>query len=333
VAWRRALAAGVLPLSRRVALVPWTLAHDGRSLFASIYARHGWSGVARVDAPTGQVTRIRRFAKPLTDQADGAFDGRWLVWNEYHSLEDSFADFNTFAWDSRSGAVTQVGGAQRGPDGAFYVSPWREPDVRKGIATWVQGSGRGGVGDVHVYDLAHRRDLVAHAGHPQGSFLVDGPLVVWPESAAPGAFTKMRAFDPASGREVPAPPALRSLRGISGLATNGHALAFPSARFKSLWVAPSLSAAPRPVVTTRGLDTVDNSVQIGGRYVGFGIQPRTFLGDAKLGRYLQLSHGGWTRVDRRSLVLLRATGSKEWGALAPIVFIPLRKLPPIPACG
>src|SRR5262249_5349654 len=84
-AWKRLLAKSVVPLSRRVQLVPWSLAHDGRSLFASIYDRDGWSGVARVDVPTGRVARIRDFAHPHTDQADGAFDGRWLVWNEYHS--------------------------------------------------------------------------------------------------------------------------------------------------------------------------------------------------------------------------------------------------------
>jgi hypothetical protein len=325
------LAAGVLPLSRRVSLVPWSLAHDGRSFFASIYARSGWSGVARVDVPTGRVTHIRAFAHPRTDQADGAFDGRWLVWNEYHSLE-SFDDFTTWAWDSQTGAVTQIGAAQRAPDGTFWVSPWRQPDVRDGVATWVQGSGSGGVTDVHVYDLVHGHDTVAHTGHAQGSFLVAGPLVVWPESPAPGAFTQMRAFDPSTGQAVPPPSALRGLRGISGLTTDGRAIAFPSAKYKSLWIAASLGAAPRLVVAARGANHVDNSVQIGGRYVGFGIQPRTFLADARAGRYVQVSRGGWTRIDGRSLVLVHAVASKQWGTPAPLAFVPLRKLPAMPAC-
>src|SRR4051812_18251949 len=151
-AWRRTLATHVLPLSQRVSLVPWTLAHDGRSFFASIYKRGGWSGVARVDVPTGRVTHIRAFAHPMTDQADGAFDGHWLVWNEYHSLRD-FNDFTTWAWDSRSGRLDRIGAATRSPDGTFWPSPWRQPDVRVGLATWVQGSGAGDVRDVHVYDL------------------------------------------------------------------------------------------------------------------------------------------------------------------------------------
>jgi hypothetical protein len=50
-AWRRVLSTGVLPMSRRVALVPWSLAHDGRSSFASIYKPGGSMG----DAWTGHV--------------------------------------------------------------------------------------------------------------------------------------------------------------------------------------------------------------------------------------------------------------------------------------
>jgi hypothetical protein len=322
----------VLPLSRRVSLVPWTLAHDGRALFGSIYAS-GWSGVARVDTRSGALKHIRRFEHPASDQADGSFDGRWLVWNEYRSL-DNFNDFTTWAWESRSGRVQQIGGATRNPDGSFWESPWRQPDARKGIATWAQGSGPAGVAEVHVYNLAQSRDLVARTGHPQGPFLVDGPLVVWPESPAPNVATAMRAFNPATGGAATPPRALRPLRGVSGLSSNGSAIAYPDGRYKSLWVAPSLRAAPHLVLTARGSNHIDNSVQVGGRgrYVGFGIQPRTFLADAKVGRYLQISRGGWTRIDKLSLVLVRATESKSRNARAQVVFVPLRKLPPIPAC-
>jgi len=88
------------------------------------------------------------------------------------------------------------------------------------------------------------------------------------------------------------------------------------------------------VVATRHLDHVDNSVQVGGRYIGFGIQPRVFVGDTKTRRYIEITpHGGWTRVDARSLLVLYATGAKAFDARAPIAFVPLRDLPPMPACG
>ena len=75
-------------------------------------------------------------------------------------------------------------------------------------------------------------------------------------------------------------------------------------------------------------------MQVGGRYIGFGIQPRVFVGDTKTRRYIEITpHGGWTRVDARSLLVLYATGAKAFDARAPIAFVPLRDLPPMPACG
>jgi hypothetical protein len=75
-------------------------------------------------------------------------------------------------------------------------------------------------------------------------------------------------------------------------------------------------------------------VQIGGRYVGFGIQPRVFIGDLRTRRYVAINgHGGWTRLDSKSLLVLYATGAKALDAVAPISFVPLRDLPPMPACA
>jgi hypothetical protein len=42
--------------------------------------------------------------------------------------------------------------------------------------------------------------------------------------------------------------------------------------------------------------------------------------------------GGWTRIDSKSLLVLYATGSKQLDAVARIAFVPLRDLPPMPAC-
>ena len=231
--WRSALASHVVTLSRRVAVLPIVGAGDGRSFFAELYSP-GFSGVARVDARTSHVTRIRRFPSARDDQADGSFDGRWFVWNEYHSLS-GFDDFTTFAWDSHTGAVTQIGGATPNPAGGFWPSGWRQPDARAGFVTWTQGSGPDGEGDVHVYDLAAGVDRIVRHGHPQGPFFVAGPTVVWPESLAPGAWTRMLAADPRTGAAVATPPALGRLRGISALFTDGRRLAYPSAKFLSLW--------------------------------------------------------------------------------------------------
>src|SRR5438105_6696351 len=105
--WKRVVLGSVVSLSRHTAVLPIVGAGDGRSFFAELYSP-GFSGVVRIDARTSRVTRIRRFPSARDDQGYGSFDGRWLVWNEYHSLSDDFANFTTFAWDSRSGRVTPI---------------------------------------------------------------------------------------------------------------------------------------------------------------------------------------------------------------------------------
>lgn len=331
-AWRRALARHVVRLSRTTSLVPWTLAHDGRSFFATVYSPR-FSGVARIDAGTSGITEIKALPDPSTDQADGAYDGRRLVWNEYHSLT-GFDDFTTWTWDSHSGRVRQIGAATRAPDGEFWPSPWRAPDVRDGIATWAQGAGPNGLTEVHVYDLRTGRESVVRRGHAQGSFLLTGHRVVWPESPAPDAPTRMYVASTSTGRRVPTPRALRAIRGVSGLATDGRRIGYPTASYKELWWAPSLDRSPQRIVAARGFDHVDNSVQVGGRYVGFGIQPRVFVGDTKTRRYMVITRrGGWTRIDATSLLVLYATHSLRRYAAARIAFVPLQDLPPTPACG
>jgi len=330
-AWRRVLARHVVPLSRRVSLTPWTLAHDGRSFFATVYSP-SFSGVARIDVPTGRIARIKAFPDPTNDQADGAFGGRRLVWSEYHGF-DSFDDFTVWSWDSWTGKLQQIGAATRTADGRLWPSPWRQPDVRGGIATWTQGVGPDGQMAVHAFDLRSGRDRVVRVGHALGSFLFTDHVVAWPESRTSGGVTTTRTASAITGKPVRVPRALGALRGVGWLATDGRRIAYPNASFTSLWWAPSLGAKPRRIVAARGYDHIDNSVQIGGRYVGFGIQPRVFLGDTKTRRYVQISaHSGWTRLDARSLVVLYATGSKALDARAPIAFVPLRNLPPLPAC-
>jgi hypothetical protein len=312
--------------------VPWTLAHDGRSFFATVYSPR-FSGVARIDATTGRITKIKRFPDASRDQADGAYDGRRLVWSEYHSLT-GFDDFTTWAWDSRSGGVRQIGAAARAPGGEFWPSPWRAPDVRGGIATWVQGAGPDGLTEVHLYDLRTGRESVVRRGHAQGSFLISGHRVAWPESQARDTPTRMYVVSTSTGRRVPTPQALRALKGVSGLATDGRRIAYPTASYRALWWAPSLDRPPQRIVAAKGYNHVDNSVQIGGAYIGFGIQPRVFVGDTKTRRYVVITgHGGWTRIDATSLLVLYATPSNRPNATARIALVPLRDLPSVPACG
>jgi hypothetical protein len=329
-AWRQAFAGGVVALSRSASIVPLATGRDGRTFFATIYSPT-FSGVGRIDAGTSGVVPIKSFSNPAEDQADGAFDGRWLVWKEYHSLYN-WDDFSVFAWDSRNKTVQQIGAAVPGADGRYWPSSWREPDVGNGVATWEQGAGPDSVGDIHVVQLATGKDRIIRHGHPGGSFFTGRNRIVWPESPRRGALTVFRAADARTGATVAPAPVLRSLRGIGALVTDGKAIAYPSSHFGSLWWAPSFSSTPSQIAIAGYGDTIDNSVQIAGRYVLFGIAPHTYLADTTRRRYVEISAGGWGRLDTRSLVFLPPSTKKAHHAIADVLFFSLESLPPVPPC-
>jgi hypothetical protein len=329
-AWGKALAGHVVGLSRRTAIVPLALAGDGRTFFASLSSK-AFSGVVRIDVRTDRFTPIRRFPDAVTDQASGSFDGRWLVWDEYHSLWGS-DDFTTWSWDSHTGQVRQIGAATRSPSGDFWSSPWRHPEARDGYATWTQGTGTDGIDEVHVVDLASGRDRIVRHGHAAGSFLVNGGIVVWPESPKPGALTVMRAASAATGEPVDPPPALKAAWGVGWAATDGSRLVYPGINLTPLYWAPSLDALPRRVYRGRFSHSIGVPVQIAGRYVSFGVAPHTYLADTAVGRYIEIPGGGWGLLDRKSFVYLPSSTKKAIHLVSDVLFYRLAALPPMPPC-
>jgi hypothetical protein len=321
----------VVAVSRTTPMVPLALAHDGRSFFASVYSR-SFSGVGQIDARTGHLAKIKAFPNPKFNQAWAALDGRWLVWNEYHDFS-GFNDFTTWAWDTHARKLTSLGSATRGPNGQFWDSPWRGPDVRDGTATWVQGVGPDQLADVHSYDLRTGHDLVVREGHPAGAFLLDHHILVWSEASLPGIPTRMHAASALTGDPVPLPRALRTLRNVFGLQTDGQRIAYPDAPYKSLWWSPTPGATPYEVVGTRHLQHVDNSVQVGGRYVAFGIDPGVFVADTHLRRYAQVStRGGLALVNSTALLVSYGPTKKVLHPLLRMALVRLHDLPPMPAC-
>jgi hypothetical protein len=331
-AWQRLLSRHVVALSRTTPLVPLALSANGNSIFAETYSP-SFSGVGRIDTRTGRLHEIKTFPDPQFTQAWGAFDGRWLVWNEYHGF-DNLNDFTVWAWDSQSGDLSEIGATTRGPDGQFWDSPWRGADVRGGIATWVQGTGPDQLAEVHAYNLRAGRDLVVRHGHPGGAFLLDRHVLVWAEASAPGIPTRMHAASSLTGAAMRVPRALQRLRNVTGLQTDGRRIAYPNAPYKSLWWSPSVGQTPHEVVGTQGLDHVDNSVQISGRFVGFGIFPRVFVADTTLHRYITVAtHGGSAMVSAAALLVTLGPRKKVLHPVLRMAFMPLRDLPPMPACS
>lgn len=330
-AWKKVLNRDPVALSRYVSVVPIALADDGRSFFASIWSKR-YSGLVRIDAGRSRYTKIKRYRDPVNDQASGSFDGRWLVWTEYHSLYDP-SDFDVWSWDSRTGRLRQIGAAARSSGGKFWPSSWRAAVALDGYATWEQGSGPDSLGDIHVVDLESGRGRIARHGHPVGSFLVAGPLVVWPESMKRGALTVMRAADAKTGRPVSTPLALRRVRGGLEPATNGEAVVYATDDWRSLWWSPSLKTAPRRVFSSRAGEPMENSVRVNDRYVSFAVWPRIYLADASVGRYLQInSPGGGVFLGKTNLLLGKQSAEKAIHPISETFFTRLKSLPPIPPC-
>lgn len=330
-AWKKVIDGGLVALSRHASLVPIAPANDGRSFFASIWSKP-YSGVVRIDAGRSRYTKIKRFPNPINDQASGSFDGRWLVWTEYRSLSDP-GDFTVWSWDSRTSLLRKIGAAVRSSSGEFWPSVWQEVVALDGYATWEQGAGPNNVGDIHIVDLESGRDRVVRHGHPAGSFLIAGPLVVWPESMKQGALTVMRAVDAKTGRPVTTPPSLRSTRGGLIPATNGDAISYATGEWRSLWWSPSLKTTPRRVFSSQIGSAIENPIYVTKRYVSFAVWPEDYLADTLNGRYMQInSPGGGVYLGETSLVISKQPTKKAIHPIIETVFLPLRSLPPIPPC-
>jgi len=135
-AWNTALAQGKIGVPDTDYLYPKAVAPDGSQIFGALYS-DAWSGVVSVNRQ-GSITRIRAFDNPQEDQISAAFDGRWLVWEESHSLTD-FSDWDIRAWDSSGGQVFDIAGAPRA-NGATVPGPFVIPAVSQGKAAWVQAN-------------------------------------------------------------------------------------------------------------------------------------------------------------------------------------------------
>ena len=315
--------------SRKASVVPIAPAGDGRTFFAEMWSA-SFSGVTRIDARTSKVTRIKKFPNPASDQALGSFDGRWLVWKEYHSLYNG-NDFSVWAWDSHGGKPKLIGKAGHAPNGKQWQSSSRNPDVYNGVATWGQGSGAAGVGDIHAFNLARGHGRIVRRAHVGGSFFYGG-LIVWNESLRPNALTVMRAVDASTGKTRPVPSSMRGLRGISGLITDGKAIAYPNATFTSLWWSPQPSSTPRLLFGTASGDTFSNTVQIAGRYIVFDLEPHTYLADTATRRYLEIKGGGFGDLNSSALVLAKPSRALAAHPISDVLFLPLRSFPPLPSC-
>jgi hypothetical protein len=301
--------------SLRAEVLPLGISASGRSAYVSIWKR-GFSGVAEMNLATGRLRRIKAYADPAADQADGAASGNWLVWDETYSLQ-SLDKFSIYAFDSATGTVRRIGHSLAGPSGAAWPSPWHAPAVSRRYAAWAQGYGPGGLVEIRLANLATGRVIVIRKGHVQPPFF-DGSLVVWPESDRPGAQTKLHAFSLLTGRPTRLPAVLRSVRGTEFVATDGTRTAYFSPDLTRLFYSPAQGQRARMVLRLpAGQDFSQLAIEPGS--LAWTTTSATYLASTTTGAYSRVtSQYGYATGSGSVMLISDAPGQKSTRPILPL---------------
>ncbi|HUZ51072.1 MAG TPA: hypothetical protein VMU94_00890 [Streptosporangiaceae bacterium] len=274
-----------VPVSLRGEVVPLGISADGATAYLSAWTRR-FAGVAALSLATGALHPIARFGNRATGQADGAWGGRWLVWEQTYSLS-SLDGFTVFAWDSVTGRLVPLGHSLDSPAGAPWPSPWHAPAVSGYFAAWAQGYGPGGLVEIRLADLRTGRVSVIARGHVQAPFF-DGGLLVWPASGRPGALTRLHAYATATGRPAPLPAVLRPVRGTDFVATDGTRTAYLDPGLTSLYYSPAPGQAASVVLRAPPGISFSNIGMAQGA-IAWTTTRATYLASTATGGYVQVT--------------------------------------------
>lgn len=270
-----------------------------------------FTGVGLVAADLSGYRRVDRFADPAAYQAMGSDDGRFGIWKETQRL-DTLDVFVVKTFDRATGRVRTIGRSAVDGDGQTPPSPWRSPSAAAGYGAWVQGSDATGTTQVHLVRLRDGRTWTVRTGHPSETLIYRGSLI-YTESPAPGALTRMYAVDLATRAPVTAPAALRSVRGAWDLATDGTAIAW-ARDAGTLAYAPTGGSSGRVVfrVKTGGLNPLP---QLAGGIVATATSQGTILVDPRTtSSAIAVRDGGLAVASGdRFLIAPAAIKGQPWG--------------------
>ncbi|MEP7022561.1 MAG: hypothetical protein ABJB47_01855 [Actinomycetota bacterium] len=304
-----------VPASLRGEVIPLGLSTSGQVAYVSAWMP-GFAGVGALNLATGQLRQVHRYPNPATDQADGSSGGRWLVWEQTHSLQ-SLDAFTVYAWDSVSGRLRQIGHSLPGPGGTPWPSPWHAPAVSGHYAAWAQGYGPGGQVEVRLADLATGRVRVLRTGHTQAPFF-DEQLVVWPESDQPGTQTTLHAYNPSTGQPAVLPTVLRAVHGTDFVATDGTRTAYLSPDLATLYYSPAPTQQARIVLRLPQGATFSALTMTPGS-LAWSTTTATYLASTRTGAYTQVTERyGMAAGSGHALMLSDAPISKAAHPVLPL---------------
>jgi hypothetical protein len=303
----RTVLARAVPGSSQAEVQPLGVAGNGRQVYVSAWTPD-FSGVGLLSLATGRLRSIRPFGNPATDQADGAADGRWLVWAQTYSLS-SLDRFTMYAFDSTTGTLRRIGHSIAGPGGVPWASPWHAPALSGHYAAWAQGYGAGGLVEIRLANLATGQVTTIRQGHVQPP-LFDGNLVVWPESDAPGTQTTLRAYSLAARRLVPLPAALRAVHGTEFVVSDGTRTAYLSPDLTRLYYSPRQDQPARPaLVLPAGVDFAGLAMAPGA--LAWTTSQATYLASTTTGAFTKVTHRYGYATGSGSLVLVTDAPSQK----------------------
>ena len=215
---------------------------DAGWMFIEERGRH-FAGVSLWNVKTGEQRRVHKFADPRSYQAGGGFDGRYLFWQESHSLE-SFDDFSLYSYDIRTGKTSHLADSIGDAKGNSYPSPLANPVISGGFGAWVQGVGPG-VSALKLVDLRTGQIRTARQGRiGPVQFVGDKLIFVEPQSEG----FHLVALDLHSLKAVPGPTALDGARNVAFFKVSPDGkIAYIDQTLRQLWFSNGPDRAPKLV--------------------------------------------------------------------------------------
>jgi len=314
-----------LPSGSRV--IPFATGADPSVFFAEFYSST-WSGVVSISVSSSEIRRIAVFADPQNDQAyAGGFDGRWLVWIEQLSLDDS-NDWQILAWDSATNQAFQVQAAPRA-NGATVSGPIVEPVVSNGKAAWVQAN-TAGVGEVHEFSLASRQDQVV-GSQATTPLLFWGSDLVWMHLDVPGQSGHLEMLDTRSGLPLSVPKPLASVTHLAFLAVSDNLVAWTDG--KSIWAyRPGQDSAS--LVNAIPQDSA-NFLGIAGDLITWDGSSDPYALDMRSSSVTKLTpkYGGRFASGNSLLIYWPVSDTKTASGQFVVADVDASNLPPLPSCS
>lgn len=246
--WKRLMAKGLLKRQKSEPLLAHPTAGSGGLAVESHGAK--WSGVELV-TQAGARIKVRRFKDPGHDQLfAAAWDGRFLVWSEIHSVHDWYG-WDLWSWDSSTRRIREISRA-RWANGDWVKGPLQYPAIRDGRAFWAQGNADG-TSRIVATDLATGSNTTIVKGYASAPTVLRG-LLLWAQSSTSGGPSGLRALDLGTGKPVAVPSALRQVASPNLLRAYGYRLVWTTndntRLFTWRWgqkTAPDLLASVAPV--------------------------------------------------------------------------------------